>query len=626
MARTVTVIVLFLLGLARPVLALGPVFGWQRPLNTDARFDQTTSAFREDWAPRIATDRHGVWLTVWQADYGVIPYPGDDPRTEADILVARSTNAGWTWTMPAPVNTDAAADARFDLWPTVANDGAGTWIATWQTRRTFAFEPGEDLGDVYAARSTDDGTTWSTPIPISVSPTQHDFSPVVTAAMPGTFVIAWMGYETTPQGDHEIFFARSTDGGTTWSAPATLNSDAASDGEPYGKNDTYPSLASDGAGTVIASWGGQTTTLPWHIAVARSTDGGATWSDPVHIESPEPRGNDMPDIAYDGAGTWMIAWSSFEGEYQNRRLRLARSTDAGESWTLVPASDIDGTLGGTYVFRTRIAGEPAGNWVVSWEAHSIFGPDTDIFMIQSFDGGITWKAPRYLNSLAAIENDGNDYAASLATDRAGGWLAVWTAAPGYYQTGSAHPALIDTGSEGDIFVARGRFVSCDPAPRASCTTPDGSSGARLVVKKDAVSQTGALAWTWSGATTPEGFGDPLTERFDLVLCFYDGNALVSEALVPAIGACGAEPCWQDNGTQLKYRDRDRIPSGVERIGIKAGKLTLKGSGRALPLPPMPASLPLVVQLQATNGHCLAAAYGTADVRKNDSRVLKGKGR
>ena len=47
-----------------PVSALGPIFGWQRPLNNDARFDGDNSHWRGDWAPRVATDRHGTWLTV----------------------------------------------------------------------------------------------------------------------------------------------------------------------------------------------------------------------------------------------------------------------------------------------------------------------------------------------------------------------------------------------------------------------------------------------------------------------------------------------------------------------------------------------------------------------------------
>src|SRR5262249_29150384 len=135
----------------------------------------------------------------------------------------------------------------FDLWPTLATDGAGNWDATWQTRHTFLFEPGEDLGDVYAARSTDNGSTWSAPTPISTGVDIHDFFPEVVAAEPGVFVIAWMSYDLSAAvPNHDIRFSRSVDGGATWSAPATLNSDAGTAAD-VDKQDTYPTLARDGA-------------------------------------------------------------------------------------------------------------------------------------------------------------------------------------------------------------------------------------------------------------------------------------------------------------------------------------------------------------------------------------------
>jgi len=135
----------------------------------------------------------------------------------------------------------------------------------------------------------------------------------------------------------------------------------------------------------------------------------------------------------------------------------------------------------------------------------------------------------------------------------------------------------------------------------------------------------ARNWIWTGTTSPEAFGNPLLQQIDLVLCTYDGDTLVSEAPIPAIGACGPVPCWKDRSSQLTYRDRDRIPAGVEQIGVRKGKLKIKASGRSLPLPPMPAALPLTVQLQASTGVCLGADYGPVDVRANDARTLRGKG-
>jgi len=72
--------------------------------------------------------------------------------------------------------------------------------------------------------------------------------------------------------------ARSTDGGVTWTAPAALNTDANTD---LG-DDGAPQLTTDSLGTWVAVWDSSAFADPFrpdfHILVARSMDGGATWA------------------------------------------------------------------------------------------------------------------------------------------------------------------------------------------------------------------------------------------------------------------------------------------------------------------------------------------------------------
>jgi hypothetical protein len=56
----------------------------------------------------------------------------DTIGTDADILVARSTDDGITWTAPAALNTNAASDAEHDSGVQVTTDGQGTWVAVWE--------------------------------------------------------------------------------------------------------------------------------------------------------------------------------------------------------------------------------------------------------------------------------------------------------------------------------------------------------------------------------------------------------------------------------------------------------------------------------------------------------------
>ena len=148
------------------------------------------------------TDGAGNWVAVWASG----DWLGDTIGTDYDILVARSTDAGATWTAPEALNSNAASDSGGDYSPQLATDGAGNWVAVWE--------------------STD-----------------------------------WLG--DTIDTDYDILVARSTDAGATWTAPAALNSNAASDL----LGDYDPQVATDGAGSWVAVWVGSgsaaATTTSW---------------------------------------------------------------------------------------------------------------------------------------------------------------------------------------------------------------------------------------------------------------------------------------------------------------------------------------------------------------------------
>ena len=80
-----------------------------------------------------------------------------------------------------------------------------------------------------------------------------DFFPQLTTDGAGMWIATWFSTDTlgdTIGVDFDILYAVSTDEGTSWSAPAALNGNAATD---HG-NDFFPQLTTDGAGTWIAAW------------------------------------------------------------------------------------------------------------------------------------------------------------------------------------------------------------------------------------------------------------------------------------------------------------------------------------------------------------------------------------
>ena len=60
--------------------------------------------------PQVTTDGAGNWVAVWHSNDSL----GGTIGTDADILVSRSTDAGGTWTAPAPLNTNAGSDSGDD--------------------------------------------------------------------------------------------------------------------------------------------------------------------------------------------------------------------------------------------------------------------------------------------------------------------------------------------------------------------------------------------------------------------------------------------------------------------------------------------------------------------------------
>ena len=55
----------------------------------------------------VTTDGLGTWVAVWQSGDSL---GGTIGWRDWDILVARSTDDGATWTAPVPLNTNAASD------------------------------------------------------------------------------------------------------------------------------------------------------------------------------------------------------------------------------------------------------------------------------------------------------------------------------------------------------------------------------------------------------------------------------------------------------------------------------------------------------------------------------------
>ncbi|UCG31841.1 MAG: exo-alpha-sialidase [Phycisphaerales bacterium] len=448
------------LSLPSPAWAqLGAPITAPAPLNANAATDT-----EGDWGTQVVTDGAGHWVTVW--------YSGDDLGgtigLDYDILVSCSADHGVSWSTTAALNSNAGSDTGADMYPQVATDALGNWVAVWWSDENLGGSVGTD-SDIFVARSVDHGATWSVPQALNTnadSDSGQDSYPQIIANGSGTWLAVWHSIDNlggTIGTDADILVARSTDNGATWSTPQPLNTNAASDSGADGK----PQVTTDGLGNWLTVWYssenlGGTIGTDRDILMARSTDNGSTWSAPqvLNTNADSDSGDDMyPQAATDSLGHWITVWRSDENVGgvigTDDDILVARSTDNGETWSAPGPLNNNASSDTGDDYEPRVATDGAGNWVTVWSSKDDLGgtiaSDYDNLVARSADNAATWSDPQPLNTNATSDSGDDEYP-HLATDGSGTWVVVWESDDDLGAT---------VGGDYDILLARFALPDCN---------------------------------------------------------------------------------------------------------------------------------------------------------------------
>ena len=163
---------------------------------------------------------------------------------------------------------------------------------------------------------------------------------------------------------------------------------------------------------------------------------------------------------------------------------------------------------------------------------------------------------------------------------------------------------------------------CGPTPEPGCRQPVLGGKAFFKLNDKSPDKRDKLLWKWikGSATTLADFGTPQTDT-RYTLCVWDASANPQPILfsvIPPDGQCGNKPCWQVKKKALKYRDKALDPDGILFTLLKFGadtkaKIIVKGKGEPLPLPALPLTPTVTVQLHNDAGTCWEAAYSNPKV-------------
>jgi hypothetical protein len=169
---------------------------------------------------------------------------------------------------------------------------------------------------------------------------------------------------------------------------------------------------------------------------------------------------------------------------------------------------------------------------------------------------------------------------------------------------------------------------CGVEPQAGCRTPAVAGKASVALIDNADDTKDKLAWNLvkASATARAEFGDPLAATaYDL--CIYDATPmLVLSASIPPAGMCGVKPCWKAARHGFVYANKLLMPDGLQQLTLAEGlldgkaRITAKGKGVNLDMPPLPLSPPIRVQLKNTAGVCWEATYSAPT--KSDAGQFK----
>ncbi|MFQ5955278.1 MAG: sialidase family protein, partial [Kiloniellales bacterium] len=173
------------------------------------------------------------------------------------------------------------------------------------------------------------------PVNVSKSPRIFSWLPrlVIGPGDANDAYLLWQEIVFSPGGTHggEAFFARSTDGGRTFGQPINLSNSIAGDGKGrltrrFWHNGSLD-LGQGPEGHLYAAW----TEYQGKLWFSRSTDGGVSFSDPLHVAGDKQAPARGPSLAVDAeGGTVYLAWTV--GEDAAADIRFAKSVDQGRSF------------------------------------------------------------------------------------------------------------------------------------------------------------------------------------------------------------------------------------------------------------------------------------------------------
>jgi hypothetical protein len=297
------------------------------------------------------TSLNNAWNIAAEGD--IVHIVWDDQRDgNFEIFYKRSTDAGLTWGEDTQLtNTVYSYD------PCIALTGSVVHIV-WQEERDGYYE-------IYYKRSTDGGVSWDEDVRLTNN-TSNSWNPSMTVN--GSVVrVVW---EDERQGNSEVYYKSSADGGVSWGTDTRLTVNTA--------DSWNPSISVSGLDVHVVWYDFRDGN--WEIYYKHSANGGVSWGAETRLTN-NSYVSRYPCIASTGSAVHLVWHDNRDGDYETY---YKRSTDGGQSWgvdtRLTDASGIS--------MYPSIAVSSSALHLVWYDMRD---GNYEIYYKRSTDGGLNWE-------------------------------------------------------------------------------------------------------------------------------------------------------------------------------------------------------------------------------------------
>lgn len=333
--------------------------------------------------PRLVADQDGGRSIAWLAW----------EKDHGTLEVVRAPDPGAAQ-LPTPIRLNAPFPApRYSIIAhRFTSDGKGAFYVIWEE-----IKAANDYR-IYLNRSVDRGKTWAEqPILVSAAEDREHMAhaPEILALPDGRVYVVWEQHEFRPgrhyvpgevmKPDRLIYVNRSLDYGQSW-LPRPVRVGEIHEGLVLASD---AQMSADRRGHLYVTWV-EGDTKRERLFVARSTDAGLTWSTPIRLDltSPFTGHFGLPEIQSDDAGQVWVVWQELI-EQKTWVLLMNRSTDYGQTWQAQATVLAGPRHGGGSSRGVTFQHDGAGRLYVVWDGG--VANDREIYVTRSADFGATWS-------------------------------------------------------------------------------------------------------------------------------------------------------------------------------------------------------------------------------------------